>query len=146
VIRKYGIVPYVDYTGLEKTETYNHAEMFNELNKIMQEIMAKLGSLEGISDSWKKDYNKILDENIGKDVKEFEFEGKKYTPKSFAEHVKLNMDNYVSLTSFTNHEMYKKCLLEIPDNWAWGESYNVEMNDLVEVTKEALKNGYTIAW
>ncbi len=146
VIRNYGIVPYAEYTGLEKTETYNHADMFNALNKIMQEIMAKLGAPEGISDSWKKEYNKILDQNIGKDVKEFEFEGKKYTPKSFAEHVKLNMDNYVSLTSFTNHEMYKKCLLEIPDNWAWGESYNVEMNDLVEVTKEALKNGYTIAW
>jgi bleomycin hydrolase len=120
--------------------------MFTELNKIMQEIMGKLGSPEGISDSWKKDYTKILDKNIGKDVKEFEWEGKKYTPKSFAEYLKLNMDNYVSLTSFTNHDMYKKCLLEIPDNWAWGESYNVTMDDLVEVTKDALKNGFTVAW
>jgi len=146
VIRKYGIVPYDNYTGLEKTETYNHAEMFNELNKIMLEIMTKLGAPEGISDSWKKEYNKILDQYIGKDVKSFEFEGEKYTPKSFAEHVQLNMDNYVSLTSFTNHDMYQKCMLEIPDNWAWGESYNVSMDDLVQVTKEALKNGYTIAW
>jgi bleomycin hydrolase len=146
VIRKYGIVPYDNYTGLEKTETYNHAEMFTELNKIMLEIMSKLGAPEGISDSWKKEYNKILDQYIGKDVKSFEFEGEKYTPKSFAEHVQLNMDNYVSLTSFTNHDMYQKCMLEIPDNWAWGESYNVSMDDLVQVTKEALKNGYTIAW
>jgi len=146
VIRKYGIVPYDNYTGLEKTETYNHAEMFTELNKIMLDIMANLGAPEGISDSWKKEYNKILDQYIGKDVKSFEFEGEKYTPKSFAEHVQLNMDNYVSLTSFTNHDMYQKCMLEIPDNWAWGESYNVSMDDLVQVTKEALKNGYTIAW
>jgi bleomycin hydrolase len=146
VIRKYGIVPYDRYTGLEKTETYNHAEMFNALNKIMQDILPKLGNPEGISDAWKKEYNAILDQYIGKDVKEFEFEGKKYTPKSFAEHLQLNMDNYVSLTSFTNHEMYKKCMLEIPDNWAWGESYNVAMDDLVQVTKEALKNGYTVAW
>jgi bleomycin hydrolase len=146
VIRKYGIVPYDNYTGLEKTETYNHAEMFTELNKIMLDIMTKLGAPEGISDSWKKEYNKILDQYIGKDVKSFEFEGEKYTPKSFAEHVQLNMDNYVSLTSFTNHDMYQKCMLEIPDNWAWGESYNVTMYDLVQVTKEALKNGYTIAW
>jgi len=146
VIRKYGIVPYNMYPGLVNTETYNHAEMFVELDKIMQNIISKLGAPEGVSDSWKKEYNKILDKNLGENVKVFTWEGKNYTPKTFAEYVQLNMDNYVSLTSFTNHEMYKKCMLEIPDNWAWGESYNVEMNDLVEVTKEALKNGYTIAW
>ena len=42
--------------------------------------------------------------------------------------------------------MYQKCQLEIPDNWAWGESYNVPLDDLFSVTEEALKNGYTVAW
>jgi bleomycin hydrolase len=146
VIRKYGIVPYNMYSGLVNTETYNHAEMFVELDKIMQNTITKLGAPEGVSDSWKKEYAKILDKYLGENVKVFTWEGKNYTPKTFAEYLQLNMDNYVSLTSFTNHDMYKKCMLEIPDNWAWGESYNVGMNDLVEVTKEALKNGYTVAW
>jgi bleomycin hydrolase len=42
--------------------------------------------------------------------------------------------------------MYQKCLLEIPDNWAWGESYNVSLDDLFSVTEQALKNGFTVAW
>jgi bleomycin hydrolase len=42
--------------------------------------------------------------------------------------------------------MYKKCFIEVQDNWAWGESYNVQLNELVEITENALKSGYTVAW
>lgn len=56
------------------------------------------------------------------------------------------MDDYVSITSFSNHEFNKPCMLEIPDNWAWGESYNVPLEDLVTVTIDALNKGYTLAW
>jgi bleomycin hydrolase len=42
--------------------------------------------------------------------------------------------------------MYKKCQLAIPDNWAWGESYNVGLEDLFEACETALKNGFTLAW
>jgi bleomycin hydrolase len=56
------------------------------------------------------------------------------------------MDDYISITSFTNHEVNRKCALAIPDNWAWGESYNVSLDDLWKVTEDALNNGYTLAW
>ncbi|MCO1498183.1 hypothetical protein M3M48_09160, partial [Limosilactobacillus reuteri] len=56
------------------------------------------------------------------------------------------MDDYVSLTSFTNHGMYEKCSLAIPDNWAWGESFNVGLNDLFDACEYAVKNGYSVAW
>jgi bleomycin hydrolase len=83
---------------------------------------------------------------LGKISSEFDWNGKKYTPNSFAASLKLNMDDYFSLTSFTNHDMYTKCQLEIQDNWAWGDSYNVNLTDLVQTVKYALENGFTVAW
>jgi bleomycin hydrolase len=146
VIEKFGIVPYEVYTGLNGTSTYNHGEMFNQLNTIMTDIISRLGAPDGINDDWKRKFNGMLDMGIGKDIETFEYNGQRYTPKSYATSLGLDMKNYVSLTSFTNHPMYSECMLEIPDNWAWGKSYNVSMDDLVEVTVAALKNGYTLAW
>jgi bleomycin hydrolase len=146
VISKFGIVPFEAYTGLNGTDNYNHGEMFSQLNAVVNDILARLGSPEGITDDWKRKYNSVLDMGLGKDVTSFEYDGKKYTPNSFASSLGLDMNNYVSLTSFTNHPMNSQCMLEIPDNWAWGMSYNVSLDDLVETTISALKNGYTIAW
>jgi bleomycin hydrolase len=146
VIEKFGVVPYEVYTGLNEANTYNHGEMFNQLNTLMSDMISRLGAPEGITDDWKRKYNDILNRGIGKDIETFQWNGERYTPKSYAASLGLDMKNYVSLTSFTNHPMYSECMLEIPDNWAWGKSYNVSMDELVEVTIAALKNGYTIAW
>lgn len=146
VIEKFGIVPYEVYTGLNGASTYNHNEMFNQLNVLVNDVTSRLGSPEGINVEWKRKFKAILDMGLGKDIENFEFNGQNYTPKSFASSIGLDMNNYVSLTSFTNHAIYSECMLEIPDNWAWGTSYNVGMEDLVEVTIHALKNGYTLAW
>ncbi len=56
------------------------------------------------------------------------------------------MDEYVSLTSFSNHIPYSKCQLAIPDNYNWGDSYNVALDDLMSTVEFALANGYTVAW
>jgi len=146
VIEKFGIVPYEVYSGLNGASTYNHGELFSQLNMVMTDVSSRIGAPEGVSDEWKLKFNSMLDRGIGKDVQTFEYNGVRYTPKSYAASLGLDMKNYVSLTSFTNHPMYSECMLEIPDNWAWGKSYNVSMDDLVDVTIAALKNGYTIAW
>jgi bleomycin hydrolase len=112
----------------------------------MSALLSKISNPNGIDLSWKNEFKGLLDKNLGKDIQEFEWQGKKYTPKSYASYLGLNMDNYVSITSFTNHPIYSKCQLEIPDNWAWGESYNVPLDDLFNITEQALKNGYTVAW
>lgn len=149
VIRHYGIVPLDVYKGLNYgSESHNHSELFNVLNGAVQGVLDQTNSKasKGLSTAWKNALNGILDAYLGADVKEFEFKGKKYTPKSYAKEIGLDMDNYLSLTSFTNHEMNKECMLEIPDNWAWGKSYNVSLDDLMAATEYALKNGYSVAW
>jgi bleomycin hydrolase len=147
VIKNFGIVPNDIYTGNYNSEKgYNHDAMFTEYETFMNSVLAKIASANGVDLSWKNDFKGLLDKNLGKDVQEFQWEGKKYTPSAYSSSLGLNMDNYISITSFTNHPMYQKCQLEIPDNWAWGESYNVSLDDLFSVTVEALKNGYTVAW
>jgi len=83
---------------------------------------------------------------LGEDIKEFELNGKKFTPVSYAKEIGLDMDNYLSLTSFTHFPENEECMLAIPDNWAWGKSYNVNLDNLMKATEYALKQGYTVAW
>jgi bleomycin hydrolase len=150
VINNYGIVPASVYNGLSYgKEEHNHSEFFSVLNGAvqgLQKFMQNEMREDGLTNAWKEALNGILDAYLGEDIKEFEFKGKKYTPKSYANSLGLNMDDYVSITSFTNTEMYKKCFIEVQDNWAWGESYNVQLTELVEITENALKSGYTVAW
>lgn len=149
VIRNYGIVPLEVYDGLNYgSERHNHSEMFSVIDGAVQGLLGHMQkrNVKSLTSAWKVALNGILDAYLGEDVKEFEFEGKEYTPKSYADAIGLDMDDYVSLTSFTNHEMNKECMLAIPDNWAWGKSYNVELEDLMNACEYALKNGYSLAW
>ncbi len=147
VIKNYGIVPYDVYNGLNGNESYDHAEFFEVLNGSVQGLLKYMSaSASGISSSWKPAVNGILDAYVGKDIKEFEWKGKKYTPQTYATSIGLTMDDYVSLTSFTNHAPYATCQLAIPDNYNWGDSYNVGLDDLMATVSNALANGYTVAW
>jgi aminopeptidase C len=60
--------------------------------------------------------------------------------------LKLNMSDYVSLTSYTHHPFYTSFALEIPDNWRWTESCNIPLDELIETIKNAIHTGYTVAW
>ena len=149
VIKKYGILPSSVYKGIpEGMSSYNHSEMFAVLNGAVQGVKKQASSTKsGISTKlWKQAINGILDTYIGQDIHEFEIDGKKHTPKTYANKIGLNMDDYISLTSFTNHPMNSKCMLAIQDNWSWGSSYNVSLDDLYDASVEALKKGYTLAW
>jgi len=58
----------------------------------------------------------------------------------------LNQDDYISLTSFTHHPFYTAFPIEVPDNWRWANSYNLPVEELMEVMEHAIKEGYTISW
>lgn len=149
VIRNYGIVPLEAYEGLNYgSDKHNHSELFAVLDGAVQGLLEHMKNkrTKSLTSAWKVAFNGILDAYLGEDVTEFELKGKKYTPKSYATAIGLDMDDYISLTSFTNHEMNKECMLEIADNWAWGTSYNVSLDDLMAASVYALENGYSLAW
>ncbi len=144
-LRMYGVVPASAYSGMPATmEKPELAELDNVLHAML-DAMLKLP--EGHLDpNWMAAYQGALDGYMGKVPTEFTYQGKTYTPQSFAKSLGLNADDYVEITSFTHHPFYSKFILEVPDNFENGEAYNVPIEDLQKITDNALTNGYTIEW
>jgi bleomycin hydrolase len=145
VIKKYGIVPQEAYKGLNYgLESHNHSEMEAALKGFLDAIIAnKQGKL---TTSWKPAFNAILDAYLGAVPENFTYQGKSYTPTSFAESLELNMDDYVIITSFRHHPFYENFVLEVPDNWIWAQAYNVPLDEMMTLMKDAMLNGYGIGW
>ncbi len=100
-----------------------------------------------INPMWKKDVQGMIDNYFGKCPETFKYEGKTYTPQTFVkDYLKLDPNDYVSLTSYTHHPFYSSFILEIQDNWRWGSSYNLPLDEFMRVMDEAVKNGWTFAW
>ena len=144
-IRDYGIVPQEAMPGLNYgEEKHVHGEIdavtVAYVNAIIKNPNKKL------STAWKNGYKGILDAYLGEVPTNFTYNGKSYTPKSFAASLGFNPDDYVSLTSYTHHPFYTQFALEIEDNWRWDASYNLPIDELMQVFDNAINNGYTIAW
>ncbi len=145
VMKTYGIVPESAYPGLNYgTDKFDHGEL-DAVLKAYMEALVKEGAAEPTT-AWKNGFTAILDAYLGPEPKEFEYKGKKYTPKTFEQSLGLNYDDYIELTSFTHHPFYKPFILEVPDNWSHDMSYNITMSELGEVIEYSVNNGYTVAW
>ena len=95
---------------------------------------------------WKKGLSAIYDTYLGVCPEKFTYKGKEYTPQSFVESLGLKAEDYVSLTSYTHHPFYTQFSIEIQDNWRNALSYNLPINELMEVMDNAIRKGYTFAW
>jgi bleomycin hydrolase len=140
VIKDYGIVPEEIYPS--NRGNLIHAEMDSALKDYVNKVINK----EVISNNWIEGYIEILDSCLGEIPDTFLYDEKVYTPKSYAEELGLDMDDYMLVTSFTHHPVYSRFILEVPDNWSWGEVYNVTLDDLVEIIDSAIYKGYTVLW
>lgn len=144
-LKNYGIVPESEMSGLNYgEEKHRHGEL-DALTEAYVKTLVKNPNKK-LSTAWKKGFTGILDAYLGERPKEFVANGKKYTPVTYAQSLGLNMDDYVSLTSFTHHPFYSKFVIEIPDNWRWEESYNLPLDKFAKVFDYAIDNGFTIAW
>lgn len=121
---------------------------FNQLDAVASAYVKAIaqGKHKKLSLTWKKDLCGIYANYFGELPKSFPVDGKEYTPHSYAESLGLNMDDYVSLTSYTHYPFYTKFVIEVQDNWRWAESYNLPLDEFMEVMVSAVKNGYTFAW
>ncbi len=143
-VKEYGLVPEETFTGLTiDVEKHNHAELVEVLKSTLDVYIKK--PAKKLSSKWKLTIESILDVYLGKKKKEFYFEGNLYTPKSFTKYLEINPSNYITLSSFEHVKKYSSFILSIPDNFSNGSFYNVSLDELVNTTINALKQGYTIA-
>ncbi len=144
VMERYGIVPEDVYRGLEYgEEKHDHYELEPVLKGIVDGVKDKKGKK---STAWRKGFDGVLDAYLGKLPESFEWEGRNYTPKSYAESLGIKSSDYVPVTSFTHHPFYTKFGLEVADNWLWEPYYNVPMEEMKAIVDNAIDNGYTVAW
>ncbi|WP_298518084.1 C1 family peptidase [uncultured Kordia sp.] len=142
-VKSNGLVPNSAYSGLQiLQETHNHVEMIAVLKAMLNAYIKNPG--KKLSLNWKRAIESVLDIYLGERPASFLYDGKTYTPQSFLEMTKINPDDYVTITSFTHQPYYKSFILNIPDNFSNGSFYNVTLDELVAVTKNALKTGYTV--
>ena len=145
VYNKYGMVPESAYNGLQYgEEKHNHGELAAVLTAYLNEIVKNPN--DKLSTAWLNGYIGILDAYLGKAPETFEYNGKTYTPKSFAQELGLDMNDYLPVTSFSHHDFYKPFVLEVPDNWDHGLYYNVPMEEMQQIVDNAIEKGYTVLW
>ena len=147
VLKNYGICPEnaMPFPGSLYGDSLNN---FNEFFSLLEPYVEGIATNKAskISGQWKVGFQGILDAYLGKCPENFTYEGKNYTPKSFASSLGLNMDDYVTITSYTHHSFYSQFVDEVQDNWRNPASYNLPMDEMMQIIDNAVMNGYTVAW
>lgn len=147
-MERYGLIPegLMPYPNtLYGDSLFNFTSFFPPMEAYIKAIATS--GANKINPVWKKDVQGMLDNYFGECPKEFEYKGKTYTPQSFVkDYLKLDPNDYVSLTSYTHHPFYTQFILEIQDNWRWASSYNLPLDKFMRVMEESVKNGWTFAW
>ena len=143
---KYGMVPQDAMPGIMYGDSL---PVHNELDAVAGAYVEAIGKgkFSKLTPVWKNGLRSIYDTYLGECPKEFNYNGKTYTPRTFADEVlKLNMNDYISLTSYTHHPFYTQFNVEVQDNWRNALSYNLPIEELMEVMDNAVRKGYTFAW
>lgn len=147
VMQKYGICPddAMPFPGSLYGDSLNN---FNQFFEVMEPYVnaVALSKAKTLNPAWKNGLQGILDAYLGKCPEKFTYQGKEYTPMSFAQSLGLNWSDYVSITSFTHHPFYTQFPVEVQDNWRQPGSWNLPIDEMAEVIDYAVRQGYTVAW
>ncbi len=143
MIKAYGIVPQEVYQGLNYG---TDLPVFSEIDAVIKAYCDAVIKSRELTTAWAAGLNGILDSYFGEFPETFTFEGKEYTPKSYAESLPIDMEDYITVTSFTHHPFYEEFVVEVPDNWMWLSSYNVPLDEMMAVIDASIEAGHTIVW
>ena len=145
VIKDYGIIPQDVYSGFNYgTEMPEQSELDAVLKGYVD--AARTNPNKKLTTAWVNGLDGILDAYFGEAPETFTVNGAEYTPESYRDHLGINYDDYVNITSFTHHPFYEPFIIEVCDNWRWDSAYNLPMDEMMEVMYNAIDKGYTIAW
>ena len=148
-LKNYGLVPQEAMPGIQYgSSPADTLPVHTELDAVADGIVDAMtnSGLKKLTPVWKKALTAVYDTYLGACPEVFTYNGKEYTPKTFAEELGLVADDYVSITSYTHHPYYTTFALEVPDNWRMDQMYNLPIDEMMQVIDEALAKGYTIAW
>lgn len=143
----HGAIPEQVYKGMiEEDWQHDHLEMDNLLAEMVKSV-GKSGYGRIKPNSWKQSVEAVLHAYLGEAPGSFQYQGKEYTPRTFADtFIGIDPDDYVEITSYSNHEFYRKSILDIPANWNKNTYLNLPIQDFERVINYALENGYSLAW
>ncbi len=147
VLKNYGICPETAMPApgtLYGDSLNNFGEFFSLLSPYVNAVAKNKN--QKLSTQWKVGLQGILDAYLGECPEKFQYEGKEYTPQSFAASLGLDWNDYVSVTSFTHHPFYTAFPVEVQDNWRNPASWNLPIDEMMSIIDNAIMNGYTVAW
>ena len=147
VLKNHGICPEeaMPFPGSLYGDSLNNFNEFFSLLEPYVNAVAK-STAKKISNQWKVGMQGILDAYLGQCPEKFTYEGKEYTPKTFVQSLGIDLNDYVSITSYTHHPFYTGFAVEVQDNWRFPLSYNLPLDEMMQVIDNAVEQGYTIAW
>ncbi len=143
IVREYGIVRYIDYTGLNETDIiYNHRQLVKDLKDVLDTAIAEG---ENDEDVILQRFKKILTAKMGRPPETIEILGKTFTPKEFADEIlRIPYDDYVEVMSFSYTPFFELSELTVPDNWwHFNGYYNVPLEMFMKQMDYAVKSGYS---
>ncbi len=147
VIRTHGICPEEAMPApgsLVGDSLANFTEFMKELTPIVKDIATT--KMKHPENGWRYKVQSTIDKYVGTCPESFIYEGKEYTPKSFAKSLNIDWNNYISITSFTHHPFYEDFVIEAPYKWRLKPSYNVPIDELMSILDKALESGYCVDW
>ncbi len=145
-VKQYGLLPESEYPGRKNTAIpFNHGELVKALKSKCDE-MIKAAESGTLAANWIKEIDAILDAEFGIVPNKFTVEGTIFSPNTYRDYLGLQPDDYVTITSFTHHPFNEAFILEIPDNWSNGVSYNLPLNEMMRCLNFAIQQGYSVDW
>ena len=146
ILRTHGICPEEAMPAPGSLVGDSLANFKTFIPKLEQAIRNAIGKGKRPADHWRDSVQAVIDAHVGQCPAQFVYEGRTYTPLTFAESLGLCWDDYVSLTSFTHHPFQKWFVIEAPYKWRLKPSYNIPLDELMDVLDRALMEGYCVAW
>ncbi|MEI6749219.1 MAG: C1 family peptidase [Bacteroidota bacterium] len=145
IMKKYGAVPYSEYSGLLPGQTFQaHTKMFGEMKTYLDFV--KTNNL------WNEDevvatIKEIMKHYIGEPPSKFNVAGNEYTPLTYFDKVlRLRLVDYADVLSYMQQPYWHQVEYEVEDNWWHNKDYyNIPLDDFINVVKKSIKAGYTFS-
>lgn len=146
VLKNYGAIPESAYSGKTKgKKAHNHALLDTTIDRYVKQLIKQ--NITTLSNEHREYIDSVLDEHLGYVPADFDVDGVSYSPKTYlTSYLKINIDNYIEITSYNHHPFYTSFILEDKYNWTSDKYYNLPINDVLSITNTVLKKGNTVGW